>query len=126
MTEQKFFRCRHCGNMIEVLNDVGVPMLCCGEPMQLLVPNTIEASAEKHLPAVTLDGDTVTVQIGSLLHPMLEEHHIEFIYLRTEAGAYKKRLKAGEAPNATYHLGGDKLLEVYEYCNLHGLWKISM
>lgn len=126
MSELKFFRCKHCGNMVEVLNDSGVPMICCGEPMQLLAANTTEAAVEKHVPAVTVDGDTVTVQIGSVLHPMLEEHHIEFIYLRTETCAYKKKLKAGDAPIATFNLMGEKLLEAYEYCNLHGLWKINM
>lgn len=126
MSELKFFRCRHCGNMVEVLNDSGRPMTCCGEPMQLLAPNTVEAAVEKHVPAVTVDGDTVTVQIGSVLHSMLEEHHIEFIYLRTETGAYKKKLKAGDTPTAAFNLMGEKLLEVYEYCNLHGLWKINM
>lgn len=126
MREQKFFRCKHCGNMVGVLNDSGVPMICCGEPMQLLVPNTVEASAEKHIPAVTVDGDMVTVQIGSVAHPMVEEHHIEFIYLMTETGAYNKRLKAGDEPTAKFNLSGDKLLAVYEYCNLHGLWKIEL
>lgn len=126
MNEQKFFKCRHCGNMVGVLKDSGAPMICCGEPMQLLVPNAIEAAVEKHVPAVTVNGDIVTVQIGSVLHPMVEEHHIEFIYLRTETCSYKKKLHAGDAPIATFNLMGEKLVEVFEYCNLHGLWKISM
>jgi len=127
MKEQKFFRCKHCGNMVEVLHDSGVPMICCGEPMQLLVANTTDAATEKHVPVVTVSGDTVTVQVGSVLHPMLEEHHIEFVYLKTTSGIYRRVLAVGEQPVATFKLTEDEqAIEAYEYCNLHGLWKAAV
>lgn len=126
MNEQKFFRCKHCGNFVGIINNAGVPMTCCGENMEELVPNTTEAATEKHIPDVKVSGDTITVQVGSTLHPMLEEHHIEFIYLHTENGGQRKNLKAGDAPIAVFQVVDDKALAVYEYCNLHGLWKVSL
>lgn len=127
MCEQKFFRCKHCGNLIGLLHNGGAPMICCGEPMEELSPNTVEASAEKHLPAVTVSGNTVTVQIGSIEHPMVEEHHIMFIYLQTEKGGMRRCLSVGEAPRATFALtDGDKPVAVFEFCNLHGLWKTDI
>ncbi|MFZ2538334.1 MAG: desulfoferrodoxin family protein [Oscillospiraceae bacterium] len=122
MCEQKFFRCTHCGNLIGLINNAGIPLICCGEKMQELVANTTQASTEKHLPEVTVSGDTVTVQIGSVIHPMLEEHHIEFIYLQTENGGQRKSLKVGEEPVAVFKVVDDKPIAVFEYCNLHGLW----
>ena len=79
MSNVKFFICRHCGNQVEMIHDAGVPVICCGEPMEELKANTVDASLEKHVPAVTVEGDTVKVQVGSAVHPMLEEHHIEWI-----------------------------------------------
>ncbi len=126
MCEQKFFRCNHCGNLIGLINNAGVPLICCGEEMQELVANTTEAATEKHIPEVKVSGDTISVQIGSVIHPMLEEHHIEFIYLQTENGGQRKCLKVGEEPTAEFVVVGDKPIAVFEYCNLHGLWKIVL
>lgn len=126
MCEQKFFRCKHCGNLVGLINNAGVPLICCGEPMQELVPNTVDAATEKHIPAVTMDGDTVTVKVGSVAHPMTEEHHIEFIYLQTEHGGQRKCLKVGTEAAARFQLADDTLLEVFAYCNLHGLWKVAV
>ena len=122
----KFYRCSHCGNLIGMIHDAGVPMMCCGQKMDALVPNTVEASAEKHLPAVTVDGDTVKVAIGSVAHPMAEEHFIEWVYVQTERGGARKALKPGEAPEVTFAMGGEKAIAVYAYCNLHGLWMTKL
>lgn len=119
----KFYRCEHCGNIITKLNDSGVPVVCCGEPMKELVPGATDGAYEKHVPAVTVDGSTVKVQIGEVEHPMLEEHYIQFIALDTKTGAQIKYLKPGEKPVAEFVLAaGDTAVAVFEYCNLHGLW----
>ncbi len=120
---KKFFVCKHCGNMIGLLHDSGVPMMCCGEKMAELVPNTSDGAHEKHVPVVEIEGNKVTVKVGSVAHPMLDAHWIEWIYIETLKGGQRKVLKPGEAPEATFLLTeDDKVLAVYEYCNLHGLW----
>ncbi|MBP8855582.1 MAG: desulfoferrodoxin [Oscillospiraceae bacterium] len=126
MNEQKFYRCSHCGNLIGLIDNGGVPMICCGEPMEELVANSVEAATEKHVPSVSVQGDTVTVQIGSVAHPMLAEHHITFIYLHTQNGGQRKALCVGAEPKATFRLIDDTPLEAYAYCNLHGLWKAKI
>ena len=122
----RFFICGHCGNLLGLIEDKGVPVICCGTPITALVPNTVEASTEKHLPAVTLSGNTVDVQIGSVPHPMEAAHHITFVYLETERGGQRKCLQVGEEPKLTFAIADDKPLSVYAYCNLHGLWKTSV
>ena len=126
MKETKFFICEHCGNLVEVVNDAGVPMMCCGQKMTRLVPGTVEASVEKHLPVVTVDGEKVKVEIGSVAHPMAEEHSILWVYLQTDKGGQRKNLAVGEAPAAEFALLGEKPEAVYAYCNLHGLWKTEI
>lgn len=118
----KFYICRHCGNIIGMIKSSGVPVFCCGEKMQQLTPNSVEASGEKHIPVVTVEGDKIKVSVGSAEHPMLAEHCIEWIYVQTEKGGQRKSLKAGDAPIAEFALAGDKAVAVYAYCNLHGLW----
>ncbi len=121
----KFFKCRHCGNVIEKVVDSGVPVVCCGEKMEELIPNTVDASNEKHVPVVTrLDAGTIKVEVGSVAHPMLAEHHIAFIYVETERGGIRVDLK--DKPEAVISLGDSKPIAVYEYCNLHGLWKVDL
>ena len=122
----KFYICRTCGNIIEKINDSGVPVVCCGKPMEELVPNTVEASNEKHLPAVTIEDGAINVNVGSVDHPMADEHYIEWVYVETEKGGQRKYLKPGEEPNVTFSLGDDKAVAVYAYCNLHGLWKTEV
>ena len=122
----KFYICRRCGNLVGMINESGVPMMCCGQPMEALVPNTVEASGEKHLPVVTVDGSVLKVNVGAVDHPMLPEHFIEWIYVQTENGGQRKALKPGDAPCATFCLGEDKAVAVYAYCNLHGLWKTEV
>ena len=125
----KFFICKHCGNMVGLINNKGVPLVCCGEKMTELVPNTVEASVEKHLPVVSVAGDsfgTVVIQVGSALHPMTDEHNIAFVYVETERGGQRKCLKTGEEPKAVFTFVDDKPIAVYAYCNLHGLWKTEI
>ena len=118
----KFYRCAHCGNVIQKVVDSKVPVVCCGEKMQELIPGTVDASLEKHVPAVSwIDDMTIKVQVGSVLHPMLPEHHIAFIYVETEHGGIRVDLK--DEPEAVIFIGSEKPVAVYEYCNLHGLWK---
>ena len=121
----KFYKCPHCGNVIQKLVDSKVSVVCCGEKMQELVPNTVDASTEKHVPVVTrLDDCSIKVEVGSVAHPMLEEHHISFIYVETLNGGIRVDLK--DKPEAIISLGDDKPVAVYEYCNLHGLWKTEL
>ena len=122
----KFYICRHCGNIVEKIHDANVPVVCCGSKMEELVPNTVEASGEKHIPAVKLGDGVVEVNVGSVDHPMAPEHFIEWVYVQTEKGGQRKALKPGDAPHVTFALGDDKAVAVYAYCNLHGLWKVDL
>jgi len=115
--EPKFYICKHCGNVVTFIKESGAPLTCCGDLMTEIIPNAVEASV------VALEGNTVSVVIGSVEHPMLPEHFIQWIYLETEKGFQMKYLAPGEKPEALFELSGDKVIAVYEYCNLHGLWK---
>lgn len=123
MSEIQFYVCKHCGNLVEMIHNSGIPMICCGQKMNELLPGSIEASEEKHIPDVTVDGDAVNVQIGSVEHPMAEEHYIEWIYLQTETGRQRKSFKPGDSPSLSFTLVDEKPVAVYAYCNIHGLWK---
>lgn len=118
----KFFVCPTCGQVIGVIKDKGVPIHCCGKPMEELTPNTTDASQEKHVPVVNVDGSTLTVTVGSVEHPMEVDHYIEWIYVKTENGGQRRALKPGDAPKAEFCICNDKAIAVYAYCNLHGLW----
>lgn len=124
--EIKFYLCRHCGNLIVKVKDAGVPVVCCGEKMGELVPNTVEASKEKHLPVVRTEGGKLIVEVGAVAHPMLAEHSIQWIYVQTEAGGQLKYLAPGDEPKASFALADDKAVAVYAYCNVHGLWKTEL
>ena len=124
--KHRFFICKHCGNMVGLIDDKGAPLVCCGEEMTELVPNTAEAAQEKHLPVVTVDGSRVTVKIGSAAHPMEEAHHIAFVYVETERGGQRKQLTPGEEPCLEFSFVNDKPVAVYAYCNLHGLWETGI
>ena len=120
----KFYKCNHCQNLIEMVDDRKVNPVCCGEKMMELVPGKVDASLEKHVPVVEVKDGVVEVMVGSVAHPMTEEHLIEWIVVETEKGVYRKNLKAGEAPKARFMLLDDeKVVNVYAYCNLHGLWQ---
>ncbi len=119
-----FYKCEHCGNVIAHLYDSGVRCVCCGQQMQPVVPNTTDAAGEKHLPVIRVEGRNVTVTVGSVEHPMLENHYIQWIVLETKEGRQRKALKPGEKPEARFTLTEtDSVVAAYEYCNLHGLWK---
>ena len=122
----KFYICEHCGNLIGMIHDAGVPMMCCGQKMTKLEPGVVEASHEKHIPVVSVDGKTVTVTIGSVEHPMVEEHSILWVYLQTDKGGQRKCLEVGQTPAVTFALADEKPVAVYAYCNLHGLWKTEI
>lgn len=124
---RKFYICEHCGNLVTFLEDKGVPLMCCGQKMTELVPGVSDAAVEKHVPEVTVEGNQVSVQVGAVAHPMIPEHYIQFIWIETEKGAQTIRLSAGDKPEAGFLLTeGDRLVNVYAYCNLHGLWKAGM
>lgn len=120
----KYYICEHCGNIIEYVKDSGVPIMCCGQKMTEIVPGTSDGAVEKHVPVVTVSGNEILVQVGSVEHPMVEEHYIEWIVIQTEKGSQKVRLSAGDEPKAKFLLvDNDRLVSAYAYCNLHGLWK---
>ena len=125
-TNNKFYICEHCGNLIGMINDAGVPMMCCGQKMTKLEAGVVEASHEKHIPVVSVDGDTVKVKIGSVEHPMVEEHSILWVYLQTDKGGQRKCLEVGKAPEVSFALCDEKPVAVFAYCNLHGLWKAEV
>ena len=120
----KFYICETCGNIITHVNASGVPVFCCGKPMKELVPGTTDAAVEKHVPAYSVEGSLVRVKVGSVEHPMLDVHFIQWIAVESKQGVQIKYLQPGQAPKAVFALSeGDELVAVYEYCNLHGLWK---
>ena len=121
-----FFICEHCGNLIGLIINSGVPMMCCGEKMKEIVPNTVEASTEKHLPVAALSNDKINVKVGSVPHPMEDGHHISFVYVETQKGGQRKNLKTGDTPELNFTFTDDKPIAVYAYCNLHGLWKTDV
>lgn len=121
----KFYKCRICGNVIHKVVDSGVKVVCCGEQMQELIPNTVDASSEKHVPVVTrIDDCHIKVEVGSIAHPMTPEHHIVFIYVETENGGI--RVDLTDKPETVICTCSCKVKAVYEYCNIHGLWKTDM
>ena len=126
MKNTKFYICPHCGNIVEMVHNAGPKPFCCGQRMQELVPNTVEASGEKHIPAVKVENGVVEVNVGSVDHPMEEVHWIEWVQLVTDKGSCRKWLNPGEAPKVSFLLGEEKPLAVYAYCNLHGLWKTEL
>ena len=120
--ERKFFRCAICGQLVGVIQSGAGTLVCCGQPMSKLVPGASDAAKEKHIPVVTRDGDLIRVRVGSVEHPMINEHYIQWIYVYTEKGGYRRALQPGEAPEAVFCMGGEEPIAVYEYCSLHGLW----
>ena len=132
--KEKFYICRHCGNLIGLIHDAGVPMMCCGQKMEALVPNTTEAAGEKHLPFVNLEDGSVYVRVGETTHPMTEEHYIQWVELLTPFCVMRRELHPGDKPEALFLVDpatacGQKVMScnvseirAREYCNLHGLY----
>lgn len=119
----KFYQCEMCGNVIEFLNESGVPIVCCGEEMQELVPGTSDGAAEKYVPLIRISGNKVSVLVGEVQHPSTEAHYIQWIVLETKKGVYRIMLTPGQVPIAEFLLTeDDTVIAAYEYCNLHGLW----
>lgn len=123
----KFYICEHCHNVVVKVTDHQVPVFCCGEMMKELVANTTDAATEKHVPVVHKSENVIEVEVGSTLHPMVEEHLIEWIVLETDKGYSIHHLSAHQEPKTSFTLSKDeKAIAVYEYCNLHGLWKTEL
>lgn len=121
--ELKFFVCKNCGNLV-VMSGGGGCAQCCGEELKELIPSTAEGAAEKHLPVCQVEGNRVSVSVGSVDHPMTEEHSIRWVALQTRQGGQFKTLQPGRAPTASFALcDADEVEAAYAYCNLHGLWK---
>lgn len=120
----EFYRCALCGNMVALIKDGGGTLVCCGQDMKKLKANTTDAAQEKHVPEISKADGKIEVAVGSTLHPMLAEHYIEWIALVTEDKVEIKFLKPGEEPKAAFNAVESG--EIYEYCNLHGLWKASI
>lgn len=122
--EQKFYICEHCGKIVALVRESGVPVMCCGQKMKEIVPGETDAAVEKHVPAYTVSGNKVYVTVGEVEHPMTEEHYIEWVSLQTSCGNQRKALHPGDAPSVCFALcDGEAVEAVYAYCNLHSLWK---
>lgn len=122
--DMRFYVCAHCGNIIAYVKSSGVPVVCCGERMSELEPNTTDAAHEKHVPVYSVEDGVVNVAIGSAAHPMVDAHYIEWVSLQTKQGNQRKALKPGEEPRVCFCIcEGDEVEAVFAYCNLHGLWK---
>ena len=119
----RFYKCKHCGKIIAMVNERAVPTICCGEAMEEMIPNTSDGAFEKHVPVYEVEGNIVHVKVGEVEHPMLDNHYIEWIVLETNKGNQRKKLKPGEAPKADFALlPGEEVIRVVEHCNLHGLY----
>lgn len=124
MAEKKaFYYCEVCGNVVEVVNDGAGTLVCCNQPMKLVDTKTADSSTEKHVPVIEKIENGYRVYVGSTLHPMVEEHYIQWIELIADGKSYRQYFKPGDVPEAFFHIGEAKELSAREYCNLHGLWK---
>lgn len=120
----RVFRCKKCGQMVIMLKKSKCDMYCCEEAMEELIPGTTDAAVEKHVPVYEAKDNKVYVTVGDVIHPMMEQHYIEWIVLETKNGIQKKDLTPEDEPKAIFPLmEGDSVIAVYEYCNLHGLWR---
>ena len=123
----KYYICEHCGNIIEYVKESGVPVMCCGQKMTEIVPGTSDGAHEKHVPVVIVDGDKVTVEVGEVEHPSIEKHWIPFVAVKASDLVMRREIKATEKPEAIFPIGDFKgEVEVYAWCNLHGLWKATI
>ena len=121
--EMKFYQCAICGQIAAIVKETGVPLVCCGQEMNELIPGSVDASVEKHVPVIEIDGDKIFVTVGFTPHPMTKEHHIEWVSLQSRFGNQRKAIKPGMEPKVCFRVcEGDEILAVYAYCNLHGLW----
>ena len=122
--ELEFFKCKHCGQIVKKVKETAAKLVCCGDEMELIKPNTTDAAKEKHVPVVSVEGNVCTVKVSTVDHPMVDVHFIEWVILATNQGSYKYNLKPSDAPVAKFNLReGEKVEFAYAYCNLHGLWR---
>lgn len=122
--DQKFFRCSHCGKIIAIVKESGVPVICCGDVMQEIIPSTTDASVEKHVPVYEIKNNVVCVNVGAIEHPMTEDHYIEWVSIQTTGGNQRKLLNPNEKPYVEFAiLDSEEVVSVYAYCNLHSLWR---
>ena len=127
MADSRIYVCKDCKTMVMLINKGGCEPSCCGKAMEQLVANTVDAAKEKHVPAVKVEGNRITVEVGSVAHPMTEAHLIEWIFRQTQHGGQYRYLTPSDEPKAVFEVAdGEKPLAVYEYCNLHGLWKADI
>ncbi|HQO10079.1 MAG TPA: desulfoferrodoxin [Clostridiales bacterium] len=119
---QKFYKCALCGNIVEVVHEGGGDLVCCGQPMNLINENSVDASNEKHVPVIEKTDKGILVKVGSIDHPMEEKHYIEWIEVTNGAWTQKKYLKPGDKPQAEFCVQYSDKLVAKEYCNIHGLW----
>jgi superoxide reductase len=118
----EIYKCEACGNIVEVVHGGGGELVCCGEAMQLMVENTVDAAKEKHVPVIGKVEGGVKVKVGEVAHPMEEKHYIEWVEIIADGKAYRQFLNPGEAPEAIFNIDADQIT-AREYCNVHGLWK---
>ncbi|MGN1319433.1 MAG: desulfoferrodoxin family protein [Lachnospirales bacterium] len=122
--EQKFYICETCGNIVAMVKESGVPVMCCGKKMTKLEAGTSDGAFEKHVPVYKVDGNKVVVKVGEVEHPMVDNHYIEWVSIQTKQGNQRKALKPGDVPEVSFLIESDDEIEAcYAYCNLHGLWK---
>lgn len=118
----QIYKCEICGNIVEMLHEGAGELVCCGEPMKLYEENAVDAAVEKHVPVKEATDHGLKVKVGSVAHPMTEEHYIEWIEVVADGKAYREFLNPGDAPEATFCIDAKQIV-LREYCNLHGLWK---
>jgi superoxide reductase len=121
----KLFKCSVCGNVVELIHEGGGTLVCCGKPMELLVPNTVEASLEKHIPVINYSDNKLEIRVGDIIHPFTEEHYISFIVIEYDNKILKLKLDKTKEPIANIDFNYQGNINVYAYCNLHGLWTTS-
>ena len=118
----QIYKCEICGNIVEVLHEGAGELVCCGKPMKLIIENTTDAAREKHVPVIEKIADGYKVSVGSVLHPMIDVHYIEWIELDADGQVFRKYLKPGDTPVAIFNVSAENVT-AREYCNIHGLWK---
>lgn len=126
MKKLVFYRCEICGNLVVMINDSGVTPTCCGGYMTEITENTEDAVVEKHVPVFKRKADTVQISVGSTDHPMVSEHYIEWVIVHTENGVYARKFSPSDMPHAEFRIPKDEhILNIYAYCNIHGLWSVN-
>lgn len=123
MKRIRFFKCNVCGQIIAIVHDTNLPIVCCGKEMKEIIPSTKDMGNEKHVPVYKRKCDTVEVNVGEIDHPMEPKHHINWIMILTDKGYYTKSFRKLDKPNLKFCIDEDEVIcSIYSYCNIHGLW----